>query len=62
MQPEARQSFPVATLLPGARDLRVGLARLGFLAAVFAGMVAFAATGHSHDATVLGSPVAGPAR
>ena len=62
MQPESRQSFAVAMPLPGARDLWVGLARLGFLAAVFAGMVAFAATGHSHYAAVLESPVAGPAR
>jgi hypothetical protein len=62
MQPGSRQSFAVATLLPGARDLRVELARLGFLAAVFAGMVAFAATGHGHKAAVLESPVAGQAR
>ena len=63
MQPVSRESFAVATLLPGALDLRAGLARLGFLAVVFAGMVAFAATGHTHDATaVLESPVAGPAR
>jgi hypothetical protein len=62
MQPESGQSFAVTAPLPGARDLRIGLARLGFLAAVFAGMVAFAATGHGHAAAVLDSPVAGPAR
>jgi hypothetical protein len=61
MQPGSRQSFAVAALLPGARDLRVELARLGFLAAVLAGMVAFAATGHRHNAPVLESPVAGQA-
>ena len=62
MQPESGQSFAVATLLPGAWDPRVEFVRLGFLAAVFAGMVAFAATGHGHAAAVLDSPVAGPAR
>jgi hypothetical protein len=62
MQPESRQSFAVAIPLPGARDLWVGLARLGFLAAVFAGMVAFAATGHRHHGAVFESPVAGQAR
>jgi hypothetical protein len=62
MQPESGQSFAVTALLPDARELRIGLARLGFLAAVFAGMVAFAATGHSHAAAVTDSPVADSAR
>jgi hypothetical protein len=62
MQPESRQSFAVAALLPGARGLRVEFVRLGFPAAVFAGMVAFAATGHRHNLAVLESPVAGLTR
>ena len=62
MQPESSQSFAFTTLLPGARDLRVGLARLGFLAGVFAGMIALAATGHIHAVAVPEAAVASPAR
>jgi hypothetical protein len=62
MLTECRRYFGVATASGNAtHDLRVAFARLSFLLAVFAGMVAFAATKHSHDTATLKSPVVRPA-
>lgn len=44
----------------GATGSGMAFVRLGFLLAVFAGMLAFAATKHSHDEAALQSPVVRP--
>lgn len=74
MQPEAEGSFDVTTASgegcgfvevfsggSAARNLWYGVARLGFLIAVLAGMVVFTAVKHRHGAAVLKSPVMRPA-
>jgi len=61
MQVESRRSFGVTTAIPVTHDLRGGLARVGFLAAVLAGMVTFAAVEHHRDTALLKSPVTRPA-
>ena len=60
MRTECRRSFDGATA-SGNADGVWAFARLGFLLAVFAGMIAFAATEHSHNRTALKSPVIRPA-
>jgi hypothetical protein len=62
MRTECRRSFGVAIRSGNAtHDLWIALARLGFLLAVLAGMVAFAATEHRHDEVALKSHVIRPA-
>jgi hypothetical protein len=59
MRTECRRSLGGATASGNANDLWA-FARLSFLLAVFAGMVAFPATKHSDDTAALKSPVIRP--
>jgi hypothetical protein len=62
MRTESSRSFGVAAGSENAgHDLWVGFARLSFLLAVFAGMVAFAAAEHRRNTAALESHVVRPA-